>query len=172
MSRFSTRYQGRWARFGFTVVELLVYAIVLALLFAMIAKLFPFMSQTQKGAQRLDILHVLRNTSEQTANAVSYSTKIVFPKLGDDSAHRMLGYLNRKNGLMVVFYDTKRKELRLWDADARVSTVLGSGDMEFEVRRKDRNFISYKLTMTQVDATTRDRDFSLANSVSIRNDFR
>lgn len=172
MSRSNNRYQFRWQRDGFTAVELLVYVLILALLFVMISKLFPFMSQTQKGVQRLDVLHVLRNTSEQIANAVSYSTKIVFPKTGDDVFHRMLGYLNRKNGLMVIFFDTKRKELRLWDADARSSTTLGSGDMNFEVRRKDRNFISYKLTMSQIDSTSRDRDFSLVNSVSIRNDFR
>jgi hypothetical protein len=157
---------------GFTAVELVVYVMILALLFLMISKLFPFMSQTQKGVQRLDILHVLRNTSEQIANAVSYSTKIVYPKLGDGEFRSVLGFLNRKNGLMVVFFDTKRQELRLWDCDERKGITLGSGNMDFSVRRKDRNFLSYKLSMSQTESKTRERDFSLSNSVSIRNDFR
>lgn len=162
---------------GFTVVELVVYAMILLILFAMVSKLFPFTGQTQRGIQRLDLLHALRNCSARISDVVSYGTKIVFPA-SDNQFHKVLGFLNPRNGLMVVFYDTERKAMVLLDCDKKAKndptavTNLGEGTIQFEVKRRDTNYLSYRLTVIEEKGSDKKRDFVLSNSLNIRNDFR
>ena len=163
----------RTRRSGVTVAELIIYTVIFAMVMLMIMYAFLYMGKTQSGMKRLDIFHNLRSGSVNIANAFSYSTKVLYPP-EDGAFHPVLVFLDEFNQIKAMFLEKDTQRLILLDyAEAKKGgrnglTMLSPNVINFNVKRKDKNFVSYKLKLRDEKGF----EFVLSNSIHIRCDFQ
>jgi len=162
----------RAPRGGATFAEVALYTVIFALLMGMMLSVFAWMRRSKEGFQRLDIMHDLRTSSRRISDELSYATKIIFPP-NDGNTYHQIVYLTETNEAACLFLDERQQLVRFNhgkklrnERDALV--VLADQTLEFSIRRRDKNYFTYKLRMLD----ERKLEFVLSNSINIRNDFQ
>jgi len=154
---------------GVTVLELVIYIVLFALLMAGFSNVVTWYKHAQSGIQRLDILHQIRNSAFQVSEEISYGTQILFPPNESNKNYHQLVYKNNANEIVVLFRNEKEQlvecNLMKKARGQPYMKALTHNTIKFDVKRPSLNYVEYDLTIKD----EKGKEFTLANSIRLRN---
>lgn len=154
---------------GFTIVELVVYTGIFALVLGMLAYVFWGMRGSLQGMERLDIFHDLRSASRIITQELVPASHLIFPP-NDGKKYQHLFFLNRQNEVAAIFRNPQ-EQLVLLNCDRQRSggsgaiQVLAQKARDFTVVRKQEKYVTFKIQMLDAKGF----EFVIANGISLKN---
>ncbi len=171
-------------RRAYTVVELLVYIGIFALMLAGVTALFRYLGHFNTSTKRLDILHSLRLSSFKLSEELALSQQFLTPT-GDDPEKitHHIAYFNNSFELIVVFIqkenpnDEYGRLVKLnWTDHLKKNPakpaveLLANGAIELNVSRPTHDYIEYEVKIKELrnEGQPEGKIFTLANGARLR----
>lgn len=128
-------------RRGFTMVELVVAAAILALIFAVVSRNLRVMGLAESGVQKLDALQELRLAQRRVKALVETGTAVLFPAIGAEGT--ALTVVDEVNQLHLIYLDSEG-DLR-WMPRGEPSRVLARGVLDFQAAQPFKDQVEIRM---------------------------
>lgn len=171
-------------RRAYTVVELLVYIGIFALLLAGVTALFKYLGHFKNSTQRLDVLHSLRLSSFKLSEELALSQQFLSPTSDNpEKISHLITYFNNSFELIVVFIQKEKptdeygRLVKLnWTEHLKKNRpkpeleILANGAIELNVTRPADDYLEYEVKIKELrpDGQPEGKIFTLANAARLR----